>query len=76
VYLNEGTKRNLLETFSSINENIPEYEWRIILFARDWNIDALNKEKKITGTLITIMKQMGLIIHLAEKPIITKRLTI
>jgi len=60
MYINHGTRKNLLNTMAEIQNKIPETDWPYLILAGDWNINLKDKENKVTEALNIICKNMNL----------------
>jgi len=60
LYLHKKSRKDMLDTFSKIQDLVPEKEWCKLLLAGDWNIDLNDHDDKVTQSLQIIIKQMGL----------------
>ena len=60
VYLHKKSKKEMKETLTEIQKQVPQTEWSYILLGGDWNIDIYDKKDKAAQTLREICKQMNL----------------
>jgi len=60
VYINKGTRKNVLDTMAEIQKNIPETDWPYIILAGDWNVNLKDGNSKPTQALNMVCKNMNL----------------
>jgi len=60
LYINHGTKKNVLNTMAELQRHIPESDWPYIILAGDWNVNLNDKDNKITEALNYVWKSMNL----------------
>ena len=61
-YIFQKETENSIKYIAEIQKIVPQSEWTYIIIGGDWNINITDDQDKVTQTLATICKKMGLTI--------------
>ena len=62
LYIPKRNRKLLLDTLAEVQKTVPQSEWPYLILGGDWNINISDDMDKVTQTLATTCKKMGLTI--------------